>query len=66
MIELNGKPRPLPEEPTLAALLAAAGTEAHGTIIELNGEVVAPGVDPRSVTLRDGDRLHLFRIVAGG
>ena len=66
MIELNGEPRPLPEPPTLAALLAATDTKTHGTIIELNGEVVAPGVDPQSVTLRGGDRLHLFRIVAGG
>ncbi len=50
---------------TLDQFLAARKLPSRGVVIEHNGEAVAPSEFPRR-PVRDGDRLEIVRIVAGG
>ena len=60
---LNGKEHQT-EAATLAALVAELGLPARAILIEKNG--VALRRDEWGRELREGDRLEVVRIVAGG
>ena len=50
---------------TIEQFLVAQGFLPRSVVVEHNGEAVAPSEFARR-TLRDGDRLEIVRIVAGG
>jgi sulfur carrier protein len=62
---VNGVPRELAVEQTVAALVAAITVERRGIAVAVNGEVV-----PRSMwagaSLRDGDRVEVLSAAQGG
>lgn len=64
-IFVNGEPRELPANTTLASLLAELEVPARGTAVEINLEVV-PRKDHAERTLHDGDRLEIVSFVGGG
>ena len=51
---------------SLAEFLAAKGVDAAKAIVECAGEIYAPGSVLDGVTLADGCKIDVFRIVAGG
>jgi sulfur carrier protein len=64
-IHLNGQPRELPAECTLADLLAEMQLEPRMCAVEVNLEVVPRAEHARHV-LHDGDRLEIVTLVGGG
>lgn len=65
-VELNGEERSFPgREMELPALLAALGFAGRPVLVELNGMALNQR-DHGSTTVRDGDRLEIIMIVAGG
>ncbi len=64
-LTLNGETHPLPEPPTVAALLAAIGLDTRKVAVERNEEIV-----PRSLyadtALAPGDRLEIVHFIGGG
>ena len=64
-LSLNGEPHPLPDPPTVAALLAAVGLDPRKVAVERNEEIV-----PRSryagTTLAPGDRIEIVHFIGGG
>jgi thiamine biosynthesis protein ThiS len=64
-VELNGKPRELPDASTVADLVAALGLEPQQVAVEINKTLVAR--DARAATvLSEGDRVELVTLVGGG
>lgn len=61
----NGEKRPLLLPSTVEGFLVSQGLLARSVVVELNGEALAPSEFP-SKSLREGDRLEIVRIVAGG
>ncbi len=49
---------------TVSELLAARGLSPDAVVVELNGEIC--GANGNAHILAAGDRLNVFRIVAGG
>ena len=64
-IQVNGEPREVEQEVTLASLLDAIGARRDGTAVALNDDVV-PRARYAQTTLHDGDRLEIIVAVAGG
>ena len=65
-VAINGEPRELPGEPTLAALLVELGlTAPAGIAVAVNARVVARSAFA-SHALHDGDEVEIIRAVAGG
>jgi sulfur carrier protein len=64
-IVVNGEPRALPADGTLAALLSALALRPEWVLVELNGEAV-PRERYASIVLAPGDRLELATPMAGG
>ncbi|MDT8442045.1 MAG: sulfur carrier protein ThiS [Desulfuromonadales bacterium] len=64
-IEINGTPRELTTETTLADLLAELNLDARHLVIELNRQIITrqQHADTR---LQDGDQLELVHFVGGG
>jgi sulfur carrier protein len=62
---VNGEPRALPDEATLASLLASLRLSPEWVLVERNGEPVERA---RYATLRlaPGDRIELATPMAGG
>ena len=64
-IILNGKPRPLADGLTVAALIESLGYAGKRIALERNGEIV-----PRSrhgeTVLAEGDRIEIVVAVGGG
>lgn len=54
-----------PAGTNLAAFLAARGLAVGRVVVELNGDALSPG-ETRNVTLREGDKMQIVRISAGG
>lgn len=50
---------------TVGQFLVRRGLMPRSVVVELNGEALAPSQFP-GVSLREGDRLEIVRIVAGG
>ncbi len=64
-IFLNGAPHPVRAGAPLPELLAALGLGAGTVLVEHNGRALFPKEWP-AIQLRDGDRLEIIRVVAGG
>lgn len=64
-ITLNGDPREVPDDLSVAGLLDHLGLDARGIVVEHNREILRR---PRyaEVRLRDGDELELVHFVGGG
>lgn len=64
-VVVNGQRHPLPQPPSLLALLAALGVAQNGVAVALNDQVV-----PRSAwldtPLTDGDLLLVVTAIGGG
>ncbi|MGI8603901.1 MAG: sulfur carrier protein ThiS [Verrucomicrobiales bacterium] len=62
---INGKTREVGEGTTLVELLAALGFSHQGLLVEHNGRALfAREFD--NTSLKDGDKLELVRVAAGG
>lgn len=64
-IQLNGEPRPVAEGVTIRELLARFELPAPSVLVEHNGTALFRA-DWDAVTLAEGDRLEVIRVVAGG
>ena len=62
---LNGKPRELPAQSTIAAVLETLGIDRRTVAVAHNGEVV-PRDTYDAVVLQPGDRVEVVRMVGGG
>ena len=51
---------------SIADFLRTKGVDSSLAIIELDGEIFAPGELPPSKEFSDGSTLNVFRLVAGG
>lgn len=64
-IVVNGSPRPLPADPTVAGLLAELGLAASPCAVELN-RLVVPRREHAATRLREGDLVEIVTLVGGG
>jgi sulfur carrier protein len=64
-ITINGDPRQLSQDTTIAALLAELGLEARHVAVEVNLELVPRALHAEH-RLADGDRLEVVTLVGGG
>lgn len=64
-ITVNGEPRTLPQEATLADLVAALGQAPQSLATAVNGEFVPRGARA-ALQLRDGDAVFTFQPITGG
>ena len=64
-LTVNGHERTLSGEPTLPALLTDLGVDRRMIAVAHNGEVI-PRATYDDVTLQDGDRIEVVRMVGGG
>ncbi len=64
-IVLNGEPRALAEETTVAALVTALGLVPQQVAVEKNREIVPRSAHAQTI-LRDGDQLEIVTFVGGG
>jgi len=64
-IVLNGEPRPIAEDTSVAALVAELGLSPQQVAVEKNREIVPRGAHAQEL-LRDGDRLEIVTFVGGG
>ena len=64
-IVVNGAPRVLDKERSVADLLAALGLEAETVVVERNGEIVTSARFCET-GLVENDRLEVLRFVGGG
>jgi sulfur carrier protein len=62
---VNGTPRDLPSEMTIAALLEMLGSSRLGVAVARNEQVVRR-CDYDSDRVREGDRVEIITAVAGG
>jgi sulfur carrier protein len=62
---INGRPRELPEELTIAALLELLGSTRKGVAVARNDRVVRR-TEYAMERLSDGDRVEIIEAVAGG
>ena len=63
---INGEPRDLPSDTTLAALISSLGFDTTtGIAVAVNARVVRRATFAEH-TLRDGDSVEIIRAVAGG
>ncbi len=65
MITLNGEPREVAENTTVAGLLAELGLESRPVAVEVNLQLAPRGVHAEQ-RLREGDRLEVVTLVGGG
>ena len=64
-LTINGRERELPAEIALPALLEELGVDRRMVAVAHNGDVI-PRATYDDVTLRDGDRVEVVRMVGGG
>ena len=64
-VVLNGELRDLPDEATIADVLALLGAPDRGVAVAVDAEVVPRG-EWQDVTLRDGVRIEVVQAVQGG
>jgi sulfur carrier protein len=64
-ITVNGEPRSVDDEATLADLVAALGQSPQSLATAVNGEFVPRGARA-GVQLRDGDAVFTFQPITGG
>ena len=61
----NGEAFDVSEGLSLEAFVVQQGLTLGRVVVELNGAALPPSVQAKT-TLKDGDRLEIVRIVAGG
>jgi sulfur carrier protein len=64
-VTVNGEQRQLPSDTSLPDFLSAAGIDGRRIAVAHNGTVLYREDWPR-ITLRDGDRLEIVRMIGGG
>ena len=64
-VSINGEPRQLPANTTVAALIDEMGLTGKRIALERNGEIV-PRSTYTNVQLADGDKLEVVVAVGGG
>jgi len=64
-LTINGRDRQLPGELSLPALLTELGVDRRMVAVAHNGDVI-PRATYDDVTLHDGDRVEVVRMVGGG
>jgi sulfur carrier protein len=64
-ITLNGEPRSVADDATLADLVTALGQPPQALATAVNGEFVPRGARA-TVPLRDGDAVFTFQPITGG
>ena len=64
-VKLNGEPRELPDDSTIAQAVAELTTAPSGVAAAVNGDVVPRGSWSLTV-LRDGDQVEVVTAVQGG
>lgn len=64
-IRLNGEPREVPPETTVAALLETLGFHPEGVAVAIDLQVI-PRSEHLERVLRDGERVEVIRAVGGG
>jgi len=64
-IQLNGQPRRVAGDTTLAALLGAEGLAERRVAVEVNGEIVPRGRHAGH-PLREGDKVEIVHALGGG
>jgi sulfur carrier protein len=62
---VNGSPRPLPADPTVAGLLTELGLSNAPCAVELN-RVVVPRREHPATPLAEGDQVEIVTLVGGG
>lgn len=64
-IRANGEAFSVPADCTLQAFVEGQGLSLKRVVVELNGAPLSPS-EAAAAVLREGDRLEIVRIVAGG
>ena len=64
-LQINGEPHVVPVGQPLPELIASLSLPPHTTLVEHNGRALLRAEWPE-LSLADGDRLEILRIVAGG
>jgi len=64
-IQVNGEAREVPDEFTVAELLALLGLQPKYLAVERN-LILIPREEHASCTLQEGDRLEIVTLVGGG
>jgi sulfur carrier protein len=64
-VKLNGEPRELPDDATVARAIAELTSASTGIAAALNGDVVPRG-SWTATLLRDGDQVEVVTAVQGG
>jgi sulfur carrier protein len=64
-IQLNGQPQALPDQSTIATLLAQQGLAERRVAIEVNGEII-PRSQHGQHALQAGDRVEIVHALGGG
>ncbi|MGC4007038.1 MAG: sulfur carrier protein ThiS [Pirellulales bacterium] len=64
-IQLNGEPRDVPDETTIAAALVELAMNPKFCAVEVNRELVPRG-EHAAHRLRPGDRVEIVTLVGGG
>jgi len=64
-VVLNGEPRSIPDEATIATVLALLEAPDRGVAVAIDAEVVPRG-EWEGVTLREGARIEVVQAVQGG
>lgn len=64
-LQINGKPVELERPTALLAYLEQLGVDPRAVAVEHNGEIIERSAFG-SVTMRDGDRVEIVRMVGGG
>lgn len=64
-VHLNGEPRELPDDLSVAALLEQLGVRGERVAVEVNLDVVRREARAERL-IRDGDRVEIVSFVGGG
>lgn len=64
-VQVNGKPKPLPDKCTVSDLISILGLRTRSVVVERNGEPLARS-EFASIVLDEGDVLEVARAVPGG
>lgn len=64
-IQLNGEPRRIESETTIATLLDAEGLAQRRVAVEVNGEIIPRGLHAE-YALQDRDKVEIVHALGGG
>lgn len=64
-IQLNGEPRRIESETTIATLLDAEGLAQRRVAVEVNGEIIPRGLHTE-YALQDRDKVEIVHALGGG